>query len=119
MDNRSEEAIQEVDRKSDGGPAYYMINCAHPSHFDLALDETSGWSGRILGTRANASKMSHEELDACEELDEGNPSELAADHEKTVGSLPNLRILGGCCGTSHEHIAAFGKRYFGTNKASA
>ena len=63
------EAIEAVDAVAP--PAYYMINCAHPSHFASALEPSAAWAGRLRGLRANASKLSHAELDAATELDEG------------------------------------------------
>ncbi len=30
-------AIERVERESDAHPAYYMINCAHPTHFEHVL----------------------------------------------------------------------------------
>jgi homocysteine S-methyltransferase len=82
-----------------------MINCAHPTHFVDATGDGS-WRDRIAGVRANASKMSHEELDAAEELDAGDPDELGADYAAMRARLPNVNVLGGCCGTDDRHIAA-------------
>lgn len=113
------EAIQEVDRSSEGGPSYYMVNCAHPSHFDSVLDPKSDWAGRIYGTRVNASKMSHAELDESEELDEGSPEELAIDHVRLFSGLPNLSIIGGCCGTDHRHISEAARILMNTKAAAA
>jgi len=112
------DAIREVDLES-GGPEYYMVNCAHPSHFDFALESGSDWSSRIYGTRVNASKMSHEELDNAEELDEGNPEELAADHAAIFSSLSHLNIIGGCCGTNENHVAEAAKVLVNRNALSA
>jgi len=100
------EAIEEVDGASDASPAYYMLNCAHPDHFDGVLQDGGDWRGRIMGLRANASRMSHAELDAAEELDEGNPAELGAQYQALMAVLPNLAVVGGCCGTDHRHIEA-------------
>jgi len=83
-----------------------MINCAHPSHFEGALDGEAGWASRICGVRANASRMSHAELDNAEELDAGNPHELGQNYRTLRRLLPNLTVMGGCCGTDHRHIAA-------------
>ena len=99
-------AIEQVDEETDGAPAYFMINCAHPTHFADVLDDEGAWKERIRGLRANASKMSHAELDAAEELDSGNPAELASDYLLLRSKLPNLTVVGGCCGTDHRHIAA-------------
>ena len=100
------EAIEEVDAATQNGPVYYMINCAHPTHFADALALDEGWTDRIRGIRANASKLSHAELDEAEELDDGNPFELGSQHITLRNKLANLNILGGCCGTDHRHIEA-------------
>ncbi len=100
------EAIDEVDARTDGAAAYFMINCAHPSHFADALDPDAAWAARIRGLRANASRLSHAELDEAEELDAGDPDELAADYVALRARLPELHVLGGCCGTDHRHVAA-------------
>lgn len=99
-------AIAEVDGETGDGPAYYMINCAHPTHFEAVLDPASPWVARIRGLRTNASKLSHAELDAAEELDDGDPEELAQRHVELKELLPNLNVLGGCCGTDHRHVDA-------------
>ena len=98
-------AIEEVDAATDGGAAYFMVNCAHPTHFEAVL-EPEPWLERLRGIRANASKKSHAELDEAEELDEGDPVELAAAYAELRGRLPNLNVFGGCCGTDHRHIDA-------------
>jgi S-methylmethionine-dependent homocysteine/selenocysteine methylase len=100
------QAVSAVDAATDSGPAYYMINCAHPSHFEdvLAVDEP--WVRRIRGVRANASRRSHAELDEAETLDDGDPDELGADYARLRAAHPQLTVLGGCCGTDDRHIAA-------------
>ncbi len=90
-------------------PAYYMINCAHPTHFALMLAEGGAWRDRIRGVRANASTRSHAELDAMTELDPGDPADLAGHYFRLRKPLRNLNILGGCCGTDHRHVAAISK----------
>jgi S-methylmethionine-dependent homocysteine/selenocysteine methylase len=99
-------AIQQVDEETASGPAYYMINCAHPIHFTDVLDPGAPWVARIGGLRANASTMSHAELDEATELDEGDPDDLAARHAELKTLLPALNVLGGCCGTDHRHVGA-------------
>jgi S-methylmethionine-dependent homocysteine/selenocysteine methylase len=100
------EAIEQVDAETDSGPAYYMINCAHPTHFDSVIEGGAPWAGRIRGLRANASTKSHAELDEAEELDEGDPDDLGPRYAALRGKLPNLNVLGGCCGTDHRHVCA-------------
>ncbi|WP_298435263.1 homocysteine S-methyltransferase family protein [uncultured Jannaschia sp.] len=99
-------AIEETDARTDGAAAYFMVNCAHPDHFRPALEAGQGWLARIGGVRANASRMSHAELDEAAELDDGNPAELGRDYARLRRLLPNLTVLGGCCGTDHRHVEA-------------
>ncbi len=99
------DAIAQVDDATDSAPAYYLINCAHPTHFQHLLDTESSWTGRVKGIRANASTMSHAELDAATALDRGDIPELAQ-HYQTLQDDLDLRVVGGCCGTDHEHIEA-------------
>lgn len=111
------EAIERVDKATNHAPAYYMINCAHPSHFEDALLAGEPWLQRIRGIRANASTKSHAELNESAELDEGSPVELGKQYRELFTKLPNLTVLGGCCGTDHRHmeeickacVAQFGK----------
>ena len=98
------DAIAQVDDAADVAPAYYMINCAHPTHFRGQLDAGAAWLARIHGVRANASPLSHAELDESTELDRGDIDELAALYA-ALGSTIDLRVVGGCCGTDHEHVA--------------
>ena len=102
------EAIEQVDAETDEAPAYYMINCAHPTHFAHVLDDDGPWRARIAGLRANASMKSHAELDEADELDQGDPADLGARHRDLRNRLPNIAVLGGCCGTDHRHVAAIG-----------
>ena len=99
------DAIETVDSTTNSAPAYYMINCAHPSHFDHVLKNDARWMDRIAGLRANASCMSHAELDEAVELDDGNPVEFGQSYAELNQLLKNLRVFGGCCGTDHRHIS--------------
>ena len=100
------EAIADVDSETRFAVAYYMVNCAHPSHFEHVLAGGGAWLGRIAGLRANASALSHAELDEAEELDEGDPAALGAGYVALRTHLRNVNVLGGCCGTDERHIAA-------------
>jgi len=99
------EAIEEVDEQTQGAVAYFMINCAHPTHFAHVLEGDGDWRGRIRGLRANASEKSHAELDEAEELDSGDPAALARQYQELQTRLPSLTVVGGCCGTDHRHVA--------------
>jgi homocysteine S-methyltransferase len=100
------EAVEAVDRATDGFAEAFMLNCAHPTHFEGVVAGGGRWKERIRGLRANASTMSHAELDAAEELDAGDPDDLAARYVAVRESLPRLSILGGCCGTDRRHVTA-------------
>jgi S-methylmethionine-dependent homocysteine/selenocysteine methylase len=97
------EAIESVDAKTGSTPAYYMVNCAHPTHFDSTL-VTADWTKRIRGIRANASRCSHAELDKATELDAGNPVEFGQQYRAIRDRFSHINVLGGCCGTDHRHI---------------
>ncbi len=101
-----EDAIYAVDEATDHYVSYYMINCAHPSHFQEKLKVAGPWSRRIHAVRANASSKSHTELDEAAELDDGDPLELAKQYGQLKSILPNLNVLGGCCGTDERHMEA-------------
>lgn len=100
------DAIAAVDAATDGWTAYYMVNCAHPTHFVDVLDPSAPWTSRIRSVRANASTMSHAELDEAEALDAGDPADLAARYRTLRDTLPQINVMGGCCGTDHQHVAA-------------
>lgn len=100
------DAIAAVDEATASYPAYYMINCAHPTHFANSLELGAAWTKRVRGVRANASRCSHAELDAMTELDRGDPTELAQLHKDLTLDFPQITILGGCCGTDLTHVAA-------------
>jgi homocysteine S-methyltransferase len=100
------EAIGDVDRETDAAAAYFMINCAHPSHFQSVLMSGAPALQRVRGIRANASIKSHAELDESDELDEGDPEDLARRYRELGDDLPQLTLWGGCCGTDRRHLAA-------------
>jgi len=100
------DAIAAVDDATCGAPVYYMVNCAHPTHFAHVLAGDEPWLARVRGLRANASKRSHAELDAAPDLDAGDPVELGAGYRDLLQRLPHINVLGGCCGTDHRHVQA-------------
>jgi len=97
------DAIRTCDRLTDACPAYYLLNCAHPEHFEKVLYEAVG-TGRFKGMVVNASRCSHAELDAAEELDAGNPPELGGQLKDIARAHPSLQVFGGCCGTDARHL---------------
>ena len=100
------DAMAQVDSATGQGPVYYMINCAHPSHFDHMLDGAGSWRSRIRGLRANASTKSHKELDEATTLDAGDPVDLAHRYRALKTTLTELTVVGGCCGTDQRHVEA-------------
>jgi homocysteine S-methyltransferase len=99
------DAITAVDGATDGSAAYFMVNCAHPDHFQAVLGDYA-WARRIRGVRCNASRKSHAELDASTTLDDGNPTELAEQYRAMKATMPWLHVFGGCCGTDFRHVSA-------------
>ena len=97
-------AIKQVDAATRDYPVYFMINCAHPTHFEHVLAEGGSWLDRIRGIRANASCRSHAELNEAPDLDDGNPVELGKQYARIKRRLPQLNVMGGCCGTDHRHV---------------
>lgn len=100
------DAIEAVDEATGGVVSYFMVNCAHPTHIEHLLVGQPAWTSRLGGIRANASAASHAELDASDELDPGDPIDLARRYVDLRDAVPSLRVLGGCCGTDHRHVEA-------------
>jgi homocysteine S-methyltransferase len=96
-------AIEHVDAATDRAAAYFMVNCAHPTHFAHVLDAPGPWE-RLQGIRANASTMSHAELDNATELDRGDETMLVDGYLTLSERLPRLAVTGGCCGTDLGHL---------------
>jgi S-methylmethionine-dependent homocysteine/selenocysteine methylase len=98
------DAIEAVDRATGEAPAYFMINCAHPTHFAEKLVPGREWVARIRGLRANASKCSHAELDEATILDDGDPVELGKQYGELCERFGQINVVGGCCGTDDRHV---------------
>ena len=105
------DAIGQVDAETGGAPAYFMVNCAHPTHFADVLAAEAGSTERIRGLRPNASRMSHAELDEATELDSGDPADLGARSAALRATLPRLNVVGGCCGTDDRHVDAMARAW--------
>lgn len=96
------EAILATDEAA--APDAYLVNCAHPVHVERGLDSGGPWH-RVTGLRVNASELSHAELDALTEIDDGDPHALAAAHQRLEAMLPHVSVVGGCCGTDVRHVS--------------
>jgi S-methylmethionine-dependent homocysteine/selenocysteine methylase len=112
-------AINAVDAATDAYPAYYMINCAHPTHFADRLNVSEPWVGRVHGIRANASRCSHSELEAMTELDAGDPLDLGRRYRDLRFRFPQVTVLGGCCGTDYRHLEAIADQCVGAKARAA
>ncbi|MEM8877209.1 MAG: homocysteine S-methyltransferase family protein, partial [Pseudomonadota bacterium] len=84
------DAIVETDRKTQRIAAYYMINCAHPTHFVDLFTPGARWQERIGGIRANASCKSHAELDAAETLLPACTRSEQIDEVRRVGAVDHV-----------------------------
>ena len=97
------EAVVRVDEAE--SPDGFIVNCAHPTHIALGFDD-GAWLSRIVKVSPNASTLTHAELDTATELDAGDLALLRSSYDELKKQLPNLAIIGGCCGTGPEHIVA-------------
>ncbi|ABL98627.1 homocysteine S-methyltransferase family protein [Shewanella amazonensis] len=103
------DAVVQVDEATAGYAAYFMINCAHPSHLET-VPQDAPWLARVKGFRANASSLSHAELNDATTLDDGDPHQLGQQYASLMSTrLKGLNVLGGCCGTDHRHLEQIAK----------
>lgn len=100
------EALVETDALTEGAALHLGVNCAHPDHFAATFAVDPAAVERVGLLRANASRMSHAELDEAEHLDDGDPAELGSQYAQLLADHPDLHVLGGCCGTDVRHIRA-------------
>ena len=96
------EAMDMIDSSTRRAPLGYMVNCAHPD-FLCADDQPEAMFSRLLGFLANASALSHDELEAADsvqvdDLDHWGQAMLR------LNSRFGVKVLGGCCGTDGRHL---------------
>lgn len=96
-------AIEQTD--AEAAPAWFGVNCAHPTHLLSALDG-GAWQQRIRVLRPNSSTSTHAELDVIQVLDEGDRDLLSTTTAQLLAAVPTVTTLGGCCGTDATHVAA-------------
>ncbi len=94
------DAIDEIDGVTASTAMFFMVNCAHPTHFSGVF----GNHPRLRGMVANASSCSHAELDEADELDDGDPVELGSQIAEIARQNPSVQVIGGCCGTDMRHL---------------
>jgi homocysteine S-methyltransferase len=108
------EAVHGIDAAVSPAPAFYLVNCVHPTVFEQAFEcelarssafsESAAWAGRVLGLQGNTSYRSPEQLDGLDQLETEEPSVYAAAMLRLYKRF-GTRVLGGCCGTDDRHIA--------------
>ena len=102
-------AIELVDAQTDRQPLGFMVNCAYPS-FLQAAKQPERLFNRLIGYQANASSLDHAELDDAEALRTEDISDWG-DEMLDLNRSYGIQILGGCCGTSGEHLRYIARRY--------
>lgn len=102
------EAVERLDAEVDPGLAYVSISCVHTSVAAKALAEVAG-SGRVRELKANGSPLPTAELVRLDHLD-SDPPELFAERIWELHERFGLQVIGGCCGTGTDHIAALAGR---------
>jgi homocysteine S-methyltransferase len=107
------QAIQKIDAGVHRSPIGYAVNCVHPIVLikGLTRDELAqrSLSNRLVGFSANTSAKRPEELDGLEDLETDEPEILGLLMQK-VHQKYGTKILGGCCGTSTNHIEFIAKK---------
>ena len=111
------DAIDYIDSRTvDHPPMFYQVNCVHPRNVMSALDKqptrTKLVRERFLGLEANGSDMSPEELDGSPVI-YSSPADEWAEEMMELHRNYGLKLLGGCCGTDHEHMEQLAMRIRG------
>lgn len=101
--------IETIDNETRRAPQGYNINCVHTSVFSSALitirDRNAAAAARVQGIDANTSAKTPEELDGLTEIDTEAPEDFGS-NVFALRRAFGIAYLGGCCGSSTEHIAA-------------
>ena len=108
-----DQAIDTIDNETSRPPDFYYLNCVHASIFSAALKATNernpAAADRINGLDANTSAKDPDELEGLDEIE----TELPEDFGKNLWSIHQTfgtAYLGGCCGSSTEHIEALARK---------
>ncbi len=95
------DAIQRIDAETARPPLGYSVNCAHPSFLCVEQQPKSLFK-RLIGYQANASALDHCDLEGAEELQADDINDWAEQMRQL--HQHGIKILGGCCGTTGEHL---------------
>ena len=108
-----EDAVDQIDNETTRAPTTYFVNCVHATVFVAAMEamaqRSANTAARISGLDANTSAKSPEELDGLTEIDTEAPEDFG-DGLWALNSALGTVYLGGCCGSSTEHIEALARR---------
>lgn len=96
------EAIELIDNKTNNRPIGYLVTCTHASVISM-LGHNIKHLERFIGLQANGSCLPPSELAKLEKPLSDDPEQFSMDI-KSLKEKFNLKILGGCCGTTREHL---------------
>lgn len=93
-----------VDSATDAAPAYYMINCTHPTEFEPALT-VGNWVKRLGGFMPNA--VAIETLALCKlgHLEDGDAEELGHQMAELAERFPHIMSGVGAAGLTAAILA--------------
>ncbi len=98
-----EDAVARIDAATGDAPAYYAVNCAHPTEFEPGLTD-GDWTRRLGGFMPNAVAMELLSLCSLGHLEDGDPEELGGQMATLARRFSHINVWGGCCGTDARHI---------------
>jgi S-methylmethionine-dependent homocysteine/selenocysteine methylase len=96
------DAISRIDEQTDPQPLGYLINCAYPTFLQAAAQPKIVFN-RLVGYLANASSLDQAELDEADMLQSEDITDWG-ERMLELNRCYGVQILGGCCGTTHEHL---------------
>jgi homocysteine S-methyltransferase len=106
-------AIERIDDCVVPAPTWYSISCVHPDVARTALENlavaSSLSAGRLREVKANGSPAVTSRRGTAEHCD-GDPPEVFGETMHQLGRDFAIPILGGCCGTGAQHLAALARR---------
>jgi homocysteine S-methyltransferase len=106
-------AIGRVMDGVDAVPEHISISCVHPRVFVEAYEAASQLAGAenlslVAELKANGSDLPRAQLDGSPVLQTDDP-ESWAEAMLVARDVAELRIVGGCCGTTEDHLAALAR----------
>jgi len=96
------DAIEIIDSKTKNKPIGYLVTCTHSSVIKI-LESNVKNLDRLIGVQANGSSLSPSELAQLNKPLSDDPEQFSMEI-KSLKDHFQLKILGGCCGTTREHL---------------